>query len=218
MGCSAESCHAWLHITNVWIQCIQAEDFTANPEKQQKEGVQAWSWAVAWSIFEITNRWREHYFCFQAVLFSGCFVWMYSLFTCCVDQQMFCDCILFVPLFLPANTPWLLAGFFVNTSQGKTCQMTMTLQLKPWKSQQILLAGMCARIAFWVWFAWIHASWATGSEKTSKPTPFIHSDTTINTSLFENKSHDSPLLSSSFIPFLTPLISALTWFQRSKLT
>lgn len=34
---------------NVWIQCIQAGDFTTNSERQQStEGVQAWSWEVAW--------------------------------------------------------------------------------------------------------------------------------------------------------------------------
>lgn len=61
--------------------------------------------------------------------------------------------------------------FFVNTLQGKICQMIMTLQLKPCKSQQVFLAGMCACVAFWVWFAWIHSSWAMVSDKTSKPTP-----------------------------------------------
>lgn len=57
---------------NVWIQLIQAGDFTTNSERQQStEGAQAWSWAVDWSICEITKRWREYYFCFQGGIF-GC--------------------------------------------------------------------------------------------------------------------------------------------------
>lgn len=101
--------------------------------------------------------------------------------------RVFClDAFSFYLLCRPADVLWLhsfcaaippckhtltTCRFFVNTSQGKTCQMTMTLQLKPCKSQQVLLAGMCACIAFWVWLTWIKASWATGSDQTSNPTP-----------------------------------------------
>lgn len=150
---------------NVRIQCIQAGDFTTNSERQQStEGVQAWSWAVAWSISEITNRWREC-FCFQGVFF---FLFC-SVFTCCIDQQI-CSAFFLCSHSSLQTLPDYLQ-IFVNTLQGKICQMKTALQLKPCKSQQVLFTGMCACVAFWVSFAWIRASWATGSDKTSKPTP-----------------------------------------------
>lgn len=151
---------------NVWIQCIESGDFATNSERQQStEGVQAWRWAVARSICEIANRWREYY------LFSGYFVWICFLFTCCIYQQICSDHNLSMSHSSLQTLPfWQLADFLNNSSRRK-CQMNVTLQLKLCESQQVLFNGMCTCTVFWVWFAWIHVFWATGSDKSSKPTP-----------------------------------------------
>lgn len=134
--------------------------------RQQSTGVQPWSWAIAWRICGITNWWRETAFVFMVLHLE-----VFSFFLLCRPADLFW-LHSFCAAIPPCKPSLTTCSSFVNTLQGKICQMQMTLQLKPCKSQQVLLAGIYACIvAFWVWFAWIHASWATASDKTSKPTP-----------------------------------------------
>lgn len=93
----------------------------------------------------------------------------------------------FYLLYIPANLLWLHPFYeailpckhslsvylqiVVNNSSRKKCQTNVNLQLKLCESQQVLFNGMCACTVYWFWFAWIHAFWATGSDKSSKPTP-----------------------------------------------
>lgn len=73
--------------------------------------------------------------------------------------------------FFPVNTLSDCLQIFVKNSSRKKCQMNVTLQLKLCESQQVLFNGMCAYAVFWFWFAWIHPFSATGSDKSTKPTP-----------------------------------------------
>lgn len=148
---------------NVWIQCTQAGDFTTNSERQQStEG--AWSWAVAWSVCEITKRWREYYFCFQGVLF-GCILFFPAVQIS--SSFLFHSLCAAIP---PCKHSDYLQIFLWTLYKGKYVKWQWPCSLSHVKVSRFL-AGMCARVEFWVWFAWIHASWATGPDKTSKPTP-----------------------------------------------
>lgn len=159
---------------NVWIQCIESGDFTANSEWQQStEGVQAWRWAAVRSICKITDRWREfflfvlrvfclHFFFFYLLVFSASKSVPISLFLCgCSSLQML--------------SVWLLADFckqFVKEKVSNECDFATEAV---WKSAGFVKWDVCIYHIL-VLFVWIQAYWATGSDNHHNPlqiSPFI---------------------------------------------
>lgn len=140
-------------------------------------------------------------------------IWGY-LFICflstCTNRQEICpDCILSVKIFFPTNAFCLTTcRFFVNNSSRKKCQMNVTLWLKLCESQQVLFNGMSARtVLVWVWLAYIEASWATGSNKSAKPT----SDLPIYSGFMLNHRKHSAFISENKKAWLTPNFLPALW-------
>lgn len=204
---------------NIWIQYMESGDFTTNSERRQStEGAQASRPAVAWSICKLTNRWREYYFCFQGILLGFVF-FSPAVYT---SKSVLIAFFLWGHSSLQTLCIWLLADFceqFIKEKMSNECD---TVAKAVWKSAgfvqwdvctQCILVLVCMdscllsyrfRQVIETLFKCPHLFW-------------FHGETTVNSRLLylKIKRHDSPLLSSSFMPFLTPLISVSGWFWRS---